>query len=51
MRSNYEIVYRAGKSNARVDALTRRPGNLLDGQDERLKYMKPVVLKQNHFLE
>jgi hypothetical protein len=51
MQCDYEIVYRAGKSNGSVDSLTRRPGNLLEGRDERLKYIELVVLKQNHFLE
>jgi len=44
-RSDYEIVYRPGKSNGKADALTRRPGHLPEGGDERLKNMEQVVLK------
>jgi hypothetical protein len=44
-RFNYEIVYRPGKSNGKPDALTRRPGDLPEGGDERLKSMEQVVLK------
>jgi hypothetical protein len=40
-----EIVYRPGKSNGNVDALTRRPADLPEGGDERLKSMEQVVLK------
>jgi hypothetical protein len=36
-RFDYEIVYRPGKSNGKADALTRRPGDLPEGGDERLK--------------
>jgi len=42
---DYEIVYRPGKSNGKADALTRRPGDLPEGGDERLKNMAQVVLK------
>jgi len=42
---DYEIVYRPGKSNGKADALTRRPGDLPEGGDERLKNMEKVVLK------
>ena len=44
-RFDYEIVYRPGKSNGKADALTRRPGDLPEGGDERLKNMEQVVLK------
>jgi len=44
-RFDYKIVYRPGKSNGKADALTRRPGDLPEGGDERLKNMKQVVLK------
>jgi hypothetical protein len=48
-RFDYEIVYRPGKSNGKADALTRRPGDLPEGGDERLKTMEQVVLKpENH---
>jgi hypothetical protein len=33
-RFDIEIVYRLGKSNAMVDALTRRPGDLPEGGDQ-----------------
>ena len=42
---DYETVYRPGKSNGKADALTRRPGDLPEGGDERLKNMEQVVLK------
>jgi hypothetical protein len=38
-RFDYEMVYRPGKSNGKADALTRRPGDLPEGGDERLKTM------------
>jgi hypothetical protein len=44
-RFDYEIVYRPGKSNRNADALIRRPGNLPEGGDERLKSMEQMVLK------
>jgi len=44
-RFDYEIVYRPGKSHGKADALTRRPGDLPEGGDERLKNMEQVVLK------
>ena len=42
---DYGIVYRSGKSNRKADALTRRPGDLPEGEDERLKNMEQVVPK------
>jgi hypothetical protein len=48
---DYEIVYRAGKSNGKADALTRRPGDLPDGGDERLNHMEQVVLKPHNLPE
>jgi len=42
---DYEIVYRPGKSNGKADALTRRPGDLPERGDERLKKIEQVVLK------
>jgi hypothetical protein len=42
-RSDYEIVYQPGKSIGKADALTRRPGDLPDGGDERFKNMEQVV--------
>jgi len=44
-------VYRPGKSNAKADALTRRPGDLPEGGDERLKTMEQVVLKPENLPE
>jgi len=38
-------VYRPGKANGKADALTRRPGDLPEGGDERLRNMEQVVLK------
>jgi len=37
---DHEIVYRPGKPNGKADALTRRPGDLPEGGDERLKNME-----------
>jgi len=48
---DYEIIYRPGKSNGKEDALTRRPGDLPDGGDERLKNMEQVVLKPHNLSE
>jgi hypothetical protein len=47
----YKIVYRPGKSNGKADALTRRPGDLPEGGDERLKNMEQVVLKPHNLPE
>jgi len=38
-------VYRAAKSNGKADSLRRRPGDLPQGEDERIKNMELVVLK------
>ena len=45
---DYQIVYRPGKWNGKVDALTRRPGDLPDWGDERLQNMEQVVLKPHN---
>jgi len=50
-RFDYEIVYRPGRSNGKADALTRRPGDLPEGGDERLKSMEQVVLKLHNLPE
>jgi len=50
-RFDYEIVCRPGRSNGKADALTRRPGDLPEGRDERLKNMEQVVLKPHNFPE
>jgi len=50
-RFDYNIVYRPGKSNGKADALTRRPGDLPEGGDERLKNMEHVVLKPHNLPE
>jgi hypothetical protein len=50
-RFDYEIVYHPGKSNGKADALTRRPGDLPEGGDERLKNMEQVVLKPHNLPE
>jgi hypothetical protein len=47
-RFQYKIVYRPGKSNGKADALTRRPGDLPEGGDERLKNMEQVILKPHN---
>jgi len=46
-----EIVYRPGKSNGKADVLTRRPGDLPEGGDGRLKNMEQVVLKPHNLPE
>jgi len=48
---DYKIVYRPAKSNGKADALTRRPGDLPEGGDERLKNMEQVVLKPQNLPE
>jgi hypothetical protein len=50
-RFDYEIVYCPGKSNGKADALTRRPGDLPEGWDERLKNMEQDVLKPHNLPE
>jgi hypothetical protein len=50
-RFDYEIVYRPWKSNGKADVLTRRPGDLPKGGDERLKTMEQVVLKPQNLPE
>jgi hypothetical protein len=40
---DYEIFYQPGKSNGTADDLTRRPGDLSEGGDERLTNMEQVV--------
>jgi len=50
-RFHYEIVYRPGKSNREADTLTRRPADLPEGGDERLKNMEQVVLKPHNLQE
>ena len=42
------MIYRPGKSNGKADALTRRPGDLPEGGDGRLKNMEQVVLKSQN---
>jgi len=44
-RFDYEIVYRPGKLKGNADALIRRPGDLPETGDERLKNMEQVVRK------
>jgi len=51
IRFDYQIVYWRGKSNGKADALTRRPGDLPEVVDERLKSMEQVVLKPYNFPE
>jgi len=48
---DYRIVNRPGKSHGKADALTRRPGDLPEGGDERLKDMEQVVLKSHNLPE
>ena len=48
---DYQIVYRPGKSNGKADALTRRPGDLPEGGDKRLKNMEQAVLKPQNIPE
>jgi ribonuclease HI len=50
-RFDYDIVYRPGKSNGKADALTRRPGDLPEWEDKRLKTMEQVVLKAENLPE
>jgi hypothetical protein len=50
-RFDYEILYRPGKSNGQADALTRRPRDLPEGGDDRLKSIEQVVLKPHNLPE
>jgi hypothetical protein len=50
-RFGYEIVYRPGKLNRKVAALTRRLGDLPERGDERLQNMEQVVLKSHNLPE
>jgi hypothetical protein len=45
------IVYSPGKLYRKADVLTRRPGDLPKGGDERLKNMEQVVLKPQNLPE
>jgi hypothetical protein len=44
-RFHYQILDTPGNANGKVDALTRRQGDLPHGGDERLNNMEQVVLK------
>jgi len=48
---DYDIVYRPEKPNGKGDALIKRPGDLPEGGDERLKNMEQEFLKPNNLLE
>ena len=48
---DYEIVYPPGKFNGNADALMRRPGDLPEGGDERLKNIERVILKPHNLPE
>jgi len=50
-RFDYQIVYRPGKPNSKADAVTRRPGDLPEGGDVRLRNMEQVVLKAQNLPE
>jgi len=50
-RLDYQIVYWPGKSKGKADALTRRPGDLPLGGDERLNHMEQVVRKPQNLPE
>ena len=42
---NFEIVYRLGKQNAKADALTRKPGDRLEEEeDKRQKFQFQTIL-------
>jgi len=47
----YKIVYQPGKLNGKADTLTRRPGDLPERGDERLKNIEQVVLKPHNLPE
>jgi hypothetical protein len=44
-RFNFKIIYRPGKAGGKLDALTRRSGNLPQGGDEYLIEQQKAVLK------
>jgi len=50
-RFDYGIVYRPAKFDGKADALTRRPGDLPERGDERLKNTEQVVLTQQNLPE
>jgi len=50
-RFDYEIVYRPGESNGKADAFPRRPGDLPEGGNERLKNMDQVGVKPQNLPE
>ena len=53
-RFNFKIVYRPGKTEAKLDALTRRSGDLPkegDKHDERTKFQYQAVLKPQNLTE
>jgi len=50
-RFDYRIMYGPGKSNGKVDALARRPGDHPERRDERWKNMEQVALKPQNLPE
>jgi len=50
-RFDCEMIYRPGKSKGKADAVTRRPGDLLQGGDGKLKNMEQAVLKPQNLLK
>ena len=42
---NFEIVYRPGRQNAKADALTRKPGDRPEGnEDDRQRFQFQTIL-------
>jgi len=50
-RFDYEIVYQPGISDGKADTLMRRPGDLPEWGDERLKNTEQVVIKPHNLPE
>ncbi len=45
---NFKIMYRSGKQNIKVDALTRRADSVpRDSDDERVRYQRITILTSN----
>ncbi len=45
---NFKIMYRSGKQNIKIDALTRRADFVSrDSEDERVRYQRTTILTSN----
>ena len=50
-RFDFQIIYRLRKAEAKPDALTRRSGDLLKKEDERILHQSQIVLKSHNVVK